>query len=198
MNNAGTVLLTIADMSVIETEIEVDETDVPHVQVGQTAKIEIDAFPDRRFPGTSHGSRQQSDRRDGSGRLHPGPGDELQGRRADRRRGSGRAAGLHVHRHDHDGHAQECARRADSGHDRPRARRGRRRARSCRPKRRPGATAPNRPTPPAELEARSDPQGDRRRVRHADRHMRRSSRSRQASQARSSSRFSTVSKRATR
>jgi HlyD family secretion protein len=51
MNNAGTVLLTIADMSIIETELEVDETDVPHVQVGQVAKIEIDAFPDRTFPG---------------------------------------------------------------------------------------------------------------------------------------------------
>ena len=125
MNNAGTVLLTIADMSVIETEIEVDETDVPHVQVGQMAKIEIDAFPDRTLPRTSHGSRKQSDCRDGSSRIHPGPGDELQGRRADRRRGSGRPAGLHVHRHDHDGNPQECARRADSGHDCPRARRGR-------------------------------------------------------------------------
>ena len=31
MNNAGTVLLTIADMSVIETEIEVDETDIPFI-----------------------------------------------------------------------------------------------------------------------------------------------------------------------
>jgi HlyD family secretion protein len=51
MNNAGTVLLTIADMSIIETEIEVDETDVPHVEVGQQAKIEIDAFPDQVFPG---------------------------------------------------------------------------------------------------------------------------------------------------
>jgi HlyD family secretion protein len=51
MNNAGTVLLTIADMSVIETEIEVDETDVPHVDVGQQASISIDAFPDRTFPG---------------------------------------------------------------------------------------------------------------------------------------------------
>ena len=29
MNNAGTVLLTIADMSVIEAEVEVDETDIP-------------------------------------------------------------------------------------------------------------------------------------------------------------------------
>jgi HlyD family secretion protein len=51
MNNAGTVLLTIADMSVIETEIEVDETDIPHVEVGQQAKIEIDAFPDQVFKG---------------------------------------------------------------------------------------------------------------------------------------------------
>ena len=29
MNNAGTVLLTIADMSVIQAEVEVDETDIP-------------------------------------------------------------------------------------------------------------------------------------------------------------------------
>ena len=51
MNNAGTVLLTIADMSVIETEIEVDETDIPFVAVGQMAKVVIDAFPDQTFPG---------------------------------------------------------------------------------------------------------------------------------------------------
>jgi HlyD family secretion protein len=51
MNNAGTVLLVVADMSVIETEIEVDETDVPFVAVGQRASVLIDAFPDRTFPG---------------------------------------------------------------------------------------------------------------------------------------------------
>ena len=51
MNNAGTVLLTVADMSVIEAEVEVDETDVPFVQLGQPAKIEIDAIPDRVFAG---------------------------------------------------------------------------------------------------------------------------------------------------
>ena len=51
MNNAGTVLLTIADLSVIETEIEVDETDIPFIQVGQPAKITIDALPDQEFPG---------------------------------------------------------------------------------------------------------------------------------------------------
>jgi HlyD family secretion protein len=38
-------------MSVIETEIEVDETDVPFVAVGQPASVLIDAFPDRTFPG---------------------------------------------------------------------------------------------------------------------------------------------------
>jgi HlyD family secretion protein len=51
MNNAGTVLLTIADMSVIETELEVDETDIPSLKLGQTAKITIDALPDQTFTG---------------------------------------------------------------------------------------------------------------------------------------------------
>jgi HlyD family secretion protein len=51
MNNAGTVLLTVADMSVIQAEVEVDETDIPSVAVGQPAKITIDAMPDKTFTG---------------------------------------------------------------------------------------------------------------------------------------------------
>ncbi|MBI3046981.1 MAG: efflux RND transporter periplasmic adaptor subunit [Acidobacteria bacterium] len=51
MNNPGTVLLTIADMSVIEAEVEVDETDVPEVTLGQQARVTIDAVPDRTFAG---------------------------------------------------------------------------------------------------------------------------------------------------
>jgi HlyD family secretion protein len=51
MNNAGTVLLTLADMGVIQAEVEVDETNVPHVQIGQIAKITIDAIPDKSFKG---------------------------------------------------------------------------------------------------------------------------------------------------
>jgi HlyD family secretion protein len=51
MNNAGTVLLTLADMSVIQAEVEVDETNIPHVQLGQPAKVTIDAIPDRTFKG---------------------------------------------------------------------------------------------------------------------------------------------------
>jgi HlyD family secretion protein len=51
MNNAGTVLLTVADMSVIQAEIEVDETDIPTVALGQAAVITIDAVPNRTFKG---------------------------------------------------------------------------------------------------------------------------------------------------
>ncbi len=51
MNNAGTVLLQIADMSIIEAEVEVDETDIPFVQIGQIAKVKIDAIPDKTFTG---------------------------------------------------------------------------------------------------------------------------------------------------
>jgi HlyD family secretion protein len=51
MNNAGTVLLTVADMSVIQAEVEVDETNIPNVKLGQIAKITIDAVPDRTFKG---------------------------------------------------------------------------------------------------------------------------------------------------
>ena len=51
MNNAGTVLLTLADMSIIQAEVEVDETNIPNVQLGQLAKITIDAIPDKTFKG---------------------------------------------------------------------------------------------------------------------------------------------------
>lgn len=51
MNNAGTVLLTLADMSMIQAEVEVDETNIPNVKIGQPAKVTIDAIPDRTFRG---------------------------------------------------------------------------------------------------------------------------------------------------
>jgi len=49
MNNAGTVLLQVADMSVIEAEVEVDETDIPEVQLGQKATITVDAITGKTF-----------------------------------------------------------------------------------------------------------------------------------------------------
>ena len=51
MNNPGSLLLTVADLSVMEAVIEVDETDVPDIAIGDSAYVEIDAFPNRRFVG---------------------------------------------------------------------------------------------------------------------------------------------------
>lgn len=49
--SGGTDLLSIADMSGVQAEIQVDETDIPHVALGQPAKVTIDAIPDQSFPG---------------------------------------------------------------------------------------------------------------------------------------------------
>lgn len=49
MNNAGTVILTVADLDTIEVEVQVDETDIARVKRNQDAKIEVDAFPDTSF-----------------------------------------------------------------------------------------------------------------------------------------------------
>ena len=51
MNNAGSQLLTVADMSVLEAEVEVDETDIPFVALGQEAKVTVDAVENRTFKG---------------------------------------------------------------------------------------------------------------------------------------------------
>jgi HlyD family secretion protein len=52
LNNPGTVLLTIADLSTIEAEVEVDETEVTNISLGDRAKVTLDAFPDTSFAGT--------------------------------------------------------------------------------------------------------------------------------------------------
>ena len=51
MNNPGTVLMTISDMATVEAVMEVDETDVPFVRVGQPAEISIDAYSDKTYRG---------------------------------------------------------------------------------------------------------------------------------------------------
>lgn len=50
-NQAGTVLLTISDMSKVEAEMEVDEASIPTVKLGQEAQIHIDAYPNQVFQG---------------------------------------------------------------------------------------------------------------------------------------------------
>ena len=113
MNNAGTVLLTIADMSVIEAEVEVDETDIPTVALGQAAKVTIDAVPDRTFRGrvTEIGNSpiQAAGRR-----RRPAQATNFKVVDHARRGGARRAARLHLHGGDHDRHAQERRRRCRS------------------------------------------------------------------------------------
>ncbi len=51
-NSAASLIMTIADMSVITAEVKVDETDIVNVKLGQKADVTIEAIPDRTFKGT--------------------------------------------------------------------------------------------------------------------------------------------------
>lgn len=51
MNNPGSLLLTVSDLSLVDAVLEVDETDVPEITRGDSAVVEIDAFPNRVFSG---------------------------------------------------------------------------------------------------------------------------------------------------
>jgi HlyD family secretion protein len=51
MNNPGSLLLTIADLSVMEAKVQVDETDVPGLTLGDSASVKVDAFPGQAFSG---------------------------------------------------------------------------------------------------------------------------------------------------
>jgi HlyD family secretion protein len=50
-NQAGTVLVTISDMSKVEAEMEVDEASIPTVKLAQKAQVRIDAYPNQTFDG---------------------------------------------------------------------------------------------------------------------------------------------------
>jgi HlyD family secretion protein len=49
---SSTPLLTIADMSTVNVEVKVDETEIADVEVNQKVKVKVDAFPDREIDGT--------------------------------------------------------------------------------------------------------------------------------------------------
>ena len=51
LNNPGSLLMTVADLSRMEVEVDVDETDIVSIAIGQQAEVERDAFPDRSFAG---------------------------------------------------------------------------------------------------------------------------------------------------
>jgi HlyD family secretion protein len=48
---AGTEMMRIADMRVIEVRVDVGENDVPKVSYGDTAIVEVDAYTNRKFKG---------------------------------------------------------------------------------------------------------------------------------------------------
>lgn len=49
MNNPGSLLLTISDLSAVEAVLAVDETDLPQISLGDSASVELDALPGRTF-----------------------------------------------------------------------------------------------------------------------------------------------------
>jgi HlyD family secretion protein len=51
LNKDAATLLTISDMSVLETRVRVNETDVARISIGDSAEVQIDAFPDTSFVG---------------------------------------------------------------------------------------------------------------------------------------------------
>ena len=50
-NKDAATLLTISDMTVLETKVKVDETDVARIAMGDSTVVQIDAFPDTTFLG---------------------------------------------------------------------------------------------------------------------------------------------------
>ena len=50
-NTASSVIMTIADMSILTAEVHVDETDIVSVKMDQSADVTIDAIPNKTFKG---------------------------------------------------------------------------------------------------------------------------------------------------
>src|SRR6476661_6773473 len=50
-NSPGSTLMTVADMSIITAEVQVDETDIVNVKLDQPAEVTIDAIPNQTFKG---------------------------------------------------------------------------------------------------------------------------------------------------
>ena len=52
VQNAGTVIMVISDLNQMEARVDVGEMDVVGIKPGQKARLEVDAFKDRKFSGT--------------------------------------------------------------------------------------------------------------------------------------------------
>ena len=51
MNNMGTVIMEVSDLSEMQVDAQIDETNIANVQAGQKAKVRISAFQDQLFDG---------------------------------------------------------------------------------------------------------------------------------------------------
>ena len=52
VQNAGTIIMIISDLNQMEARVDVGEMDVVGIKPGQKARLEVDAFKDRKFSGT--------------------------------------------------------------------------------------------------------------------------------------------------
>lgn len=52
VQNAGTEIMTISDLSAMEARVDIGEMDIVLLQPGQKAKLEVDSFKDKKFAGT--------------------------------------------------------------------------------------------------------------------------------------------------
>lgn len=82
MNNPGTVIMTIADLSRMILKAEVSESDIARVQEGQKARIHINAYRDQVFSGTvTEIALQRTDKPDGTGYFETEVEIDLRGQR---------------------------------------------------------------------------------------------------------------------
>ena len=71
LNKDAATLLTISDMSLLETKVKVDETDVSRIALGDSTVIQIDAFPDTTFVGRVSEISNSSLKAGASGSANP-------------------------------------------------------------------------------------------------------------------------------
>ena len=87
-NFAGTILMIIADLSLMRIECDVDEADISNVHPGENARLEFDAYPDTVFSGTVSevGNAQRLDPQSSEGQVagsqSPGTSSNISGTQA--------------------------------------------------------------------------------------------------------------------
>jgi len=100
MNNPGTVIMTIADLDRMLLTAEVSENDINKVDLGQTAKVYVNGYPDEVFSGTvTNIALQRSVKADGSGYFKTEIELDLQGKLLR----SGHTANVDIEVAEHDG-----------------------------------------------------------------------------------------------